>query len=138
MTAARQTGADIRSLADALIARAAANGGQLTSAELATSVESADVNAAQAKKLLRSLADAGVTVLGLDAQTDRSLASWALTGPTLLVIGSEQAGMTPAVRRACTGLARLVAPGPIESLNASVAAAIALYEATRQRTISTT
>ncbi|GIJ52847.1 RNA polymerase sigma factor [Virgisporangium aurantiacum] len=63
MTAARQTGADIRSLADALIARAAANGGQVTSAELAASVESADVNAAQAKKLLRSLADAGVTVV---------------------------------------------------------------------------
>jgi 23S rRNA (guanosine2251-2'-O)-methyltransferase len=69
----------------------------------------------------------------LDAQTDRSLASWNLSGPTLLVIGSEHTGMTPAVRRACTGLARLVAPGPVESLNASVAAAIALYEASRQR-----
>jgi RNA polymerase primary sigma factor len=63
VTAARQTGADIRSLADALIARAAANGGQVTSAEVAASVEAADVNAAQAKKLLRSLAEAGVTVV---------------------------------------------------------------------------
>lgn len=84
-------------------------------------------------KALAQAADAGVTVLGLDAQTDRPLSSWNLSGPTLLVIGSEQAGMTPAVRRACTGLARLVAPGPIESLNASVAAAISLYEAHRQR-----
>jgi tRNA G18 (ribose-2'-O)-methylase SpoU len=41
--------------------------------------------------------------------------------------------MTPAARRACTTLARLVAPGIIESLNASVAAAIALYEASQQR-----
>jgi len=77
-------------------------------------------------------------VLGLDAQTERPLASWNLTGPTLLVIGSEQSGMTPAVRRACTGLGRLVAPGPVESLNASVAAAVSLYEATRQRAIPTT
>lgn len=88
--------------------------------------------------LPRALSDAAassVQVVGLDAQAERSLAEWDLRGPTLLVIGSEQSGMTPAVRRACTGLARLVAPGPIESLNASVAAAIALYEASRQRTI---
>jgi 23S rRNA (guanosine2251-2'-O)-methyltransferase len=84
-------------------------------------------------KALMQAAEAGVTVLGLDAQTERPLASWNLTGPTLLVIGSEQSGMTPAVRRACTGLGRLVAPGPVESLNASVAAAVSLYEAARQR-----
>jgi len=63
VTAARQTGADIRSLTDALIARAAAAGGHVTSAEVAASVEAADVTAAQAKKLLRSLAEAGVTVV---------------------------------------------------------------------------
>jgi tRNA G18 (ribose-2'-O)-methylase SpoU len=39
--------------------------------------------------------------------------------------------MTPAVRRACSVLARIADPGPIESLNASVAAALALYEVTR-------
>jgi 23S rRNA (guanosine2251-2'-O)-methyltransferase len=89
-------------------------------------------------KALAQATDAGVTVLGLDAQSERPLASWNLRGPSLLVIGSEQAGMTPAVRRACTGHARLVAPGPVESLNASVAAAVALYEATRQRLISST
>ena len=87
-------------------------------------------------KALTEAASAGVQVLGLDAQAERPLFDCDLRGPTLLVIGSEQAGMTPAVRRACTGLARLVAPGPIESLNASVAAAISLYEATRQRAIS--
>jgi RNA polymerase primary sigma factor len=63
VTAARQTGADIRSLTEALIARAAAAGGQVTSAEVASSVEAADVNPSQAKKLLRSLAEAGVTVV---------------------------------------------------------------------------
>ncbi|MGC4091450.1 MAG: RNA methyltransferase [Polyangiaceae bacterium] len=89
-------------------------------------------------KALGDAASSGVQVLGLDAQAELPLSGWDLKRPTLLVIGSEHSGMTPAVRRACTGLARLVAPGPIESLNASVAAAIALYEATRQRTISNT
>ena len=85
---------------------------------------------------LRQAAESSVQVIGLDAQAEQSLDRWDLTRPTLLVIGSEHEGMTPAVRRACTGLARLVAPGPIESLNASVAAAISLYEALRQRTVS--
>jgi len=72
--------------------------------------------------------EAGFTVIGLDASADRSLRSFELQRPVLLVIGSEHSGMTPGVRRACTHLARLYAPGPVESLNASVAAALALYE----------
>ncbi len=86
-------------------------------------------------KALAQATEAGVQVLGLDAQADRPLAAWDLTRPTLLVIGSEHEGMTPAVRRGCTGFGRLVAPGPVESLNASVAAAVALYESFRQRAV---
>lgn len=73
-------------------------------------------------------AESGVMVVGLDASAEPSLRALELRRPILLVIGSEQSGMTPAVRRACTHLARLEAPGPVESLNASVAAALALYE----------
>jgi 23S rRNA (guanosine2251-2'-O)-methyltransferase len=75
----------------------------------------------------------GVTIVGLEAQAETPLHQTSLQGPTLIVIGSEHEGMTPAVRRACTCFARLVAPGAVESLNASVAAAVALYEAKRQR-----
>ncbi len=71
MTAARQNGADVRSLADTLIARAASNGGQLTSAEVALTVETAEVTPAQAKKLLRALADSGVTVVVDDSGASR-------------------------------------------------------------------
>jgi RNA polymerase primary sigma factor len=71
VTAARQPGADVRSLADTLISRAAANGGHLTSAEVAQTVESADVTPAQAKKLLRSLAESGVTVVVDDSANGR-------------------------------------------------------------------
>ena len=86
--------------------------------------------------LPRALGDAklrGVSVVGLDAQADKPLSAHDLRGPTFIVVGSEHEGMTPAVRRSCSAFARLVQPGTIESLNASVAAAIALYEAKRQR-----
>lgn len=84
-------------------------------------------------KALLAAREANVAVVGLDAQAPQPLAAIDLTAPTLIVVGNEHEGMTPAVRRACTVFGRLVAPGSIESLNASVAAAIALYEAKRQR-----
>ncbi|MER7002637.1 RNA polymerase sigma factor [Dactylosporangium sp. NPDC000555] len=71
MTAAHQPSVDVRSLADALIARAATNGGHLTSAEVAQAVDTADVTPAHAKKLLRSLAEAGVTVVVDDSTHSR-------------------------------------------------------------------
>ncbi|HEX2774829.1 MAG TPA: RNA polymerase sigma factor, partial [Micromonosporaceae bacterium] len=54
MSVPRHTGADIRSLTDTLIARAQRADGQLTSAELAHTVESAETSPAQAKKILRA------------------------------------------------------------------------------------
>ncbi|GAA1811607.1 RNA polymerase sigma factor [Planosporangium flavigriseum] len=71
MTAPRQTGADVRSLADSLIAHATTKGGQLTSADVARAVESAEVTPAQAKKLLRALAESGVTVVVDDSGSSR-------------------------------------------------------------------
>ena len=50
-----------------------------------------------------------------------------------LAIGAEGKGLRKPVKGACDALARLPMPGPIGSLNASVAVAIALYEAVRQR-----
>lgn len=121
--------------------------GEHSSAPLGPGTLRAAAGAAEFARLCRVsslptfLADAasqGVAVIGLEAQAERTLAQHDLRGPTLLVIGSEQSGMTPAVRRGCTAFARLVTPGPIESLNASVAAAVALYEATQQRTKTAT
>jgi RNA polymerase primary sigma factor len=63
VTEARHSGADVRTLTDALLARAAGSGGQLRSAEVARAVEDAEVTPSQAKKLLRTLAEAGVTVV---------------------------------------------------------------------------
>ncbi|HEY2407687.1 MAG TPA: RNA methyltransferase [Polyangiaceae bacterium] len=76
----------------------------------------------------------GVAVVGLDAHAPRLLKDTELNGRLILVVGSEHEGMGRAVRRACSAEARL-ALGRIDSLNASVAAAIALYQTSISRII---
>ncbi|HET8657862.1 MAG TPA: RNA polymerase sigma factor [Micromonosporaceae bacterium] len=63
MTEARHNGADVRSLTESLIATAGGSGGQLTSAQVVSAAEAAAVTPAQAKRVLRALAEAGVTVM---------------------------------------------------------------------------
>jgi 23S rRNA (guanosine2251-2'-O)-methyltransferase len=82
---------------------------------------------------LQSLRDSGVSVVGLDATADTPIDRADLAGPVALVVGAEDKGLRKTVKRACDALVRLPMPGPIGSLNASVAVAIALYEAVRQR-----
>ena len=64
---------------------------------------------------------------------DKVLGDVDLTGPAVLVIGSEGKGVRKAVRAVCSTVARLPMSGRIDSLNASAAAAVALYEVMRQR-----
>jgi 23S rRNA (guanosine2251-2'-O)-methyltransferase len=82
---------------------------------------------------LGSLHDRGVSVFGLDAGGETAIDKADLTGPVALVVGAEGKGLRKTVKRLCDGIVSLPMPGPIESLNASVAVAIALYEAVRQR-----
>jgi len=56
-----------------------------------------------------------------------------LAGPVALVIGNEGRGVPEEVALSCDGALTIPCPGPVESLNASVAASILLYEAARQR-----
>lgn len=56
-----------------------------------------------------------------------------LTGGVALVFGAEGKGVRPLVRRACDGAVAIPLAGQVESLNVSVAAAVLLYEAKRQR-----
>lgn len=82
---------------------------------------------------LSAARDRGVQVIALDAQAERRLAEFDLGKPTVLVVGSEHEGLGRAVRKAASGFARLIDTRHVASLNASVAAAIALYEAANQR-----
>jgi 23S rRNA (guanosine2251-2'-O)-methyltransferase len=82
---------------------------------------------------LEDLAGQGVTSIALDAQGPVELGSLDLRGPVAIVVGSEDKGARRSVRRVCRFTARLPMGGAIGSLNASVAAALALYEVARQR-----
>jgi 23S rRNA (guanosine2251-2'-O)-methyltransferase len=84
-------------------------------------------------KTVEDLKKAGVWSVALAADGDRSLAELDLRGPTALVLGSEGEGLRPLVRKTCDLSASIPMTGEIDSLSVSASAAIALYEATRQR-----
>jgi len=81
---------------------------------------------------LKELKKRGVWVYGLDMNGE-SWCSTDLTGAVALVVGSEGHGMTRLVREQCDFVLSLPMAGQINSLNASVACGIVLYEAARQR-----
>lgn len=83
---------------------------------------------------LEVLKGAGVWTLATASDASEDLAGIDLTIPSAIVIGSEGHGVRPLVRRTCDRVVRIGMKGKIGSLNASVAASIALYEALRQRT----
>jgi 23S rRNA (guanosine2251-2'-O)-methyltransferase len=83
---------------------------------------------------LRTLKKSGIWVAG--AATDDGAVSYAtadLARDLALVIGSEGAGLAPLVRRECDYFVGIPLEGKVASLNASVAAAVLLFEALRQR-----
>jgi 23S rRNA (guanosine2251-2'-O)-methyltransferase len=83
---------------------------------------------------LRGYAEAGLSVIGLDGRAETSIDQVpGASGPLVLVVGSEGAGLSRLVREACDVITSVPMSASVESLNASVAAGIALYEISRQR-----
>ncbi len=90
----------------------------------------------EVKNLVRALEEfkrAGIWVIGLDASAKVTLFDADLTVPIALAIGGEGGGLRRLTRERCDLLLRLPMRGAIESLNASVAGSIAMYEGVRQR-----
>ncbi|ROP32675.1 RNA polymerase sigma factor [Couchioplanes caeruleus] len=100
MTEAHQTGADVRSLTEALIAHAQGAGGQITSAEVVQTVESAEVTPAQAKKILRALVDAGVTVVVDGSASTRRRVAAARAATPASKATTAKATRAPAAKKA--------------------------------------
>jgi TrmH RNA methyltransferase len=73
---------------------------------------------------LRTLRDEGFSVFGADARATVQLTGVRWPARSVLVLGHEQHGLTPAVRKACTTLVSIAGTGAVESLNVSVAAGI--------------
>lgn len=83
--------------------------------------------------LLKELKEEGLWVFGTAADGSTSLYQADLKGPAAIVIGSEGNGMSRLVREQCDFLVSIPMRGQVNSLNASAAAAVVLYEAVRQR-----
>lgn len=92
---------------------------------------------ARATNLARQLAsyqDAGLMVAGLAADGEMALGELEIAAdPIVLVVGSEGAGMSRLVREACDTTVTIPMVSTLESLNAGVAAGVALYEIARRR-----
>ena len=82
---------------------------------------------------LRELKEKGLWVIGADMDGESDYYDANLTGPVVLVVGSEGKGISRLVKENCDVLVRLPMAGRINSLNASVAGSILLYEIMRQR-----
>jgi len=97
----------------------------------------ARVPVARVTNLVRTLQEykqAGVFVVGLDGGGDVTMADLPFaTDPLVLVVGSEGKGLSRLVRAQCDAVAAIPIASAVESLNAGVAAGIALYEVARQR-----
>jgi 23S rRNA (guanosine2251-2'-O)-methyltransferase len=84
-------------------------------------------------RFVKTLKDQDVWIVGLDQRAGQPLYGTDLTGAVGLVVGGEEKGIRPLVKRNCDFLISIPQCGPVGSLNASVAAAIAMYESHRQR-----
>lgn len=91
------------------------------------------VNMANAIKELKK---SGMWIIGLDKDGERSIYENDFTGNIALVVGGEESGIRPLVKKNCDFLSFIPQNGPVSSLNASVAGAVAMYEAYRQRCFS--
>ena len=83
--------------------------------------------------VIRELKDAGIWVYGASAQSGSNLWQTDFSGAVCLVIGSEGDGMGRLVSESCDALVSIPLRGELDSLNASCAAAVMMYEVLRQR-----
>ena len=112
---------------DGVVAKASA--GALSSVRIATVVNIA--------RAVEELKEAGVWTVGLAGDAQDRYDQIDLTLPTAIVLGAEGSGLRRLVRDRCDRLASIPMGGSVESLNVSVAAGVMLFEAVRQRTVST-
>ena len=84
-------------------------------------------------RTLKLLKEAGLWIVGADAEAEKPARDVDLRGPIVLVLGAEGSGLRHLTRQNCDFLVSLPQRGAVESLNVSVAAAMLLYEALRQR-----
>ena len=84
-------------------------------------------------RALETMKKAGIWVIGLDERGTPNYTDFQFRGDCCLVLGSEGAGLHELVKRTCDHLLRIPMAGSVSSLNVSVAGAVVMFEAMRQR-----
>jgi len=82
---------------------------------------------------LTELKDSGLWIYGAAGEAAATYTETKMTGPICLVIGNEGSGISKYITRICDFLVSIPMHGEIESLNASVAGGLLMYEVVRQR-----
>lgn len=82
---------------------------------------------------VKLLKEKGVWVAGTDVSGEKDIYAQNMTGPIALIVGSEGEGMSELLKKNCDFLVKIPMLGKIQSLNASVATGVVLYEIVRQR-----
>lgn len=88
---------------------------------------------ASVEETFSKLRAAGVRILTTATHAAQDASNTRLNGPLALFIGNEGNGVPPQIAAQADGAITIPCPGPVESLNAAVAAGVLLYEASRQR-----
>ena len=141
ITDPRNLGAIVRSAAafgaDGVLIPARRSAGMTAAAWKTSAGAAAHIPIARATNLnrtLRAYADAGLSLVGLDGSAETTISEVpGASGPLVLVVGSEGAGLSRLILQACDSLAAIPISKTVESLNAGVATGIALYELSQQR-----
>ena len=88
------------------------------------------------KDSLIYLRNSGIHIVAFTEKSDKMMYNGNLQGPICIVMGSEEDGVSEAYLALCDEKLQIPMPGELDSLNVSVSAGIAIYEALRQRSIS--
>lgn len=113
--------------------RAAALGGAAAKASAGAIAHVKVAEVVNIARAIEALKDAGVWTVGLAGDAAKSYDSIDFTLPTAIVVGAEGEGLRRLVRERCDWLVSIPMQGHVQSLNASVATAVTLFEAIRQR-----
>ncbi len=84
-------------------------------------------------RAMEQLKEAGYWLIGLDERAEKSYTEVDFTPPVGIVLGGEGKGLHELTRKCCDFVVSIPTSGPVRSLNVSVAAAVVLFEAVRQR-----
>lgn len=98
------------------------------------SIEYVDViGVTNLNQTIKKLKDSGFWIVGTDAETDQTISDINIDTNLCIVIGSEGKGMSRLVKENCDYTVKIPMVGHVNSLNASVSAALVIYEVFRRR-----